>query len=156
MNRPLNRLVCTCVILILASCTHFKVPNQQIGDQNHWRANGKLGIVANGKPRSVNFDWLNQADDFDIRLTGTFGIGNARLRQRENQIELHAKGEIHRAQDAQTLLYRVTGLDIPVSGLKHWIKGHRHPEATVKSIEHDDQGRLKHLSQLGWTIEFQR
>jgi outer membrane lipoprotein LolB len=54
------------------------------------------------------------------------------------------------------LLAQVTGWQLPVTGLRYWIRGLPEPVAGQAQETRDEAGRLNRLEQSGWTIEYQK
>ncbi len=56
--------------------------------------------------------------------------------------------------NAQSLLYRHTGLTLPINALKYWLLGT--PSPTDSAIELNEQGLLSKLQQNDWEVTFKR
>lgn len=73
--------------------------------------------------------------------------GNARVRIQDQPEQ--------RATDIETLTERALGWRLPLEGLEHWVLGVSAP-GTPSRIELDAEGRIRRISQDGWTIEYLR
>ncbi len=138
----------------LAGCVAPQIQGPADAGVDIWRAQGKLGIVAEGKGRSINFDWSNDHHNFDIRLSGALGVGAARLSKRGSTIELTTGDGRYRAASAEDLLWQTLGWSVPVSDLRYWIKGLPAPDSPVTASERDPAGSLLSLTQQGWQIDY--
>lgn len=122
----------------------------------HWQAKGKLGIIANGKSKSVSFNWQNSGNFFDIRFHGALGIGSAQLKQDRDGVSLTTSKDEYHAKSAEALMQDTLGWYAPVSELRHWIKGIGSPQSPVEQNSVAPDGRLLSLEQQGWLIEYQK
>jgi len=66
-----------------------------------------------------------------------------------------ADGKKIRAADAEGLLLQTTGWELPVTGLRYWVRGLPVPRVYA-SERRDVQGRLLALEQSGWAISYIR
>ena len=67
-----------------------------------------------------------------------------------------ADGQTFAARDADALLQQVAGWQLPVTGLRYWIRGLPAPAAAKAQARRDESGRLSQLTQSGWTIKYNR
>lgn len=161
MHQRLSHLTLVlCVITALISGCASSPPQSNLkrskAGLTHWQAKGKLGIIARGKSKSVNFNWSNSGSSFDIRFHGALGIGSARLKQDRDGITLKtSKDEVH-AQSAEELMENALGWHAPVSELRHWIKGIASPQSDVSQRSVSEDGTLLSIEQQGWLINYQR
>ncbi len=127
----------------------------QLEELDHWRAEGRL-VVRQGRDGSpAHFTWIERSDgSFDLRLSGPWGQGAARLRGGRGGAVLVTADELrYTARDAQRLLARVYDWNIPVTGLRQWLIGLPGPEADYTL---DRFGRLEMLDWRNWHIEYGR
>ncbi len=142
--------------MLLSGCATQQSKLSSIQELERWRATGKLGIRNFDSAKSVNFSWENTSEfEFKIRLYGALGLGTAELKQSNGYIELSNKDGVRQAPTAEELLMSELGWQIPVSGLKHWIKGSAAP-STIEAQERYPDGNLKTLQQEGWEIRFKK
>lgn len=125
----------------------------QLEQLEQWRAEGRLVVREEGTPAS--FTWVERPDgSFELRLAGPWGQGAARLSGGRGRATLVTADDLrYTAGDAQRLLARVYGWDIPVSGLRQWLLGLPGPEADYTL---DRFGRLETLNWRDWHIEYGR
>jgi len=122
----------------------------------HWQVNGRVAVRAEDDGWNANFDWQQQGDEYRIRLRGPFGQGAVELHGNSEGVWLkRADQPAVFAVDPETLLLRETGWRLPVSGLGSWLRGL--PLDGVDShYQWDEQGRLSHIEQNGWQIDYSR
>ena len=122
-----------------------------------WRAIGKLAARAregNGH-WSAAFDWRQNDEDFQLRLSGPFGQGGFEVKGRPGRVEFKtAKGRRRTAATPEALFDRELGLDLPASSLRHWITARARRGVPVEEWTLDDAGRLASLAQQGWRVEY--
>jgi len=68
---------------------------------------------------------------------------------------IDADRKIIRADDAESLLLQTIGWQLPVTGLKYWVRGLAVP-GVYASERRDLQGRLLALEQSGWAVSYVR
>lgn len=119
-----------------------------------WKIQGRLAMHADDKGWQASVYWMRDGTRQRIDLTGPLGRGHLQLRQDSHGAELRdADQRTWRAQNAEQLLYRTTGWQVPLDGLNYWVLGLPTPDATAHE-ELDNRGRLKTLVQSGWDIRF--
>ena len=121
-----------------------------------WQVQGRVALRTDDEGWSANFDWQQRGSDYRIRLRGPFGQGAVELHGNELGVWLQQAEQLPVfALDAETLLEQQTGWRLPVAGLAAWLRGV--PVAGTESeLAWDAQGRLQHLAQNGWQIDYQR
>jgi outer membrane lipoprotein LolB len=161
---PYRRLWLLVILALLQACT--QLPRQLDVDQQlqnqlrqvaHWQAAGKLGVRISGDAHGANFDWHHQPDSFVLRLSGPFGQGTTWLRREGRWVTLESPDHpLTRATSAEHLMQEQLGWQVPVSNLRHWIKGVAAPKQRVESVQYNEDGTLAELQQQGWTISYSR
>jgi outer membrane lipoprotein LolB len=135
------------------------VHDQQITDQENFALTGRIGIKNKGDGGSGSFSWLQTGDVIQFELRAPLSNQTWRLEGMPGSFELtDSKGVVTRNADAQQLLLDASGWQIPITELRHWVRGARAPEATSgdASVQYQDNGDLKQLIQNGWTVDFER
>jgi outer membrane lipoprotein LolB len=121
-----------------------------------FRLQGRVAVRNGEQQFSGGLNWRRAAGRDVLLLSTPLGQGVAEVRRQPDGVELiDAEGRRHQAADAESLLRRVTGMQLPIEGLSAWVSGA--PRAgTAFSAAKDEQGRLGSLEQDGWHIEFSR
>lgn len=157
----------TSMASVLTACqTLPKSPNatttqasdgKPIQDKVEFSITGKIGLTTNtpsGKQAgSAFYTWGQEEERFAIDLTGALGMGATQIRY-DGQLAtlVNDKGEIQ-ANSPEELLLKATGWHAPISHLPHWIIG-RIAQGDTDS-QTDEQGRLTHSTNDGWTANFE-
>ncbi|MGE3318054.1 MAG: lipoprotein insertase outer membrane protein LolB [Candidatus Berkiella sp.] len=133
----------------------WKVNEKQLDGVNHWQAEGKLSVAQRKKGGSASFVWQQQGEFYQIKIFGPFGAKSAYIIGGPNHVELkEANGNVSTAKSPEALLYKVVGWQVPISGLRYWLRGIPVPN-TRNGKQFNEQGLLATLKQQGWNIEYQ-
>ena len=126
----------------------------QLAAQRHWQVSGRIAVQADGEGYHGRFDWSQDGEHMQLGVSGPFSQGSVRLRSDGEFFELRdGKGGSARAASADALLFKATGLQIPVGGLRYWMLGLTAP-GVIRQPVYDPQGRLQSLRQNGWNIRY--
>lgn len=146
-------------VLLLAGCTTTPAPRSSTSAAtlSAWQFNGRVSLTRGEEGWHAGLHWQEQAGSFYLRVSGPLGQGGFQLNGDARGVVLvDADGQTFAAQDADTLLVQVTGWELPVSGLRHWIRGLPEPAAGEAQANRDEAGQLRRLEQSGWTINYER
>lgn len=155
-------------LLLLTACTTVEeVPDAlntgswhthkaDLEDVQHWFVTGRAAINNGTESWHVNLLWLQQGNDYQIRLSGPFGAGQVQLKGNADQVELlTADNERFYSSDIDSLLYERTGVKMPVAELRYWLIGLPAP-GSKQAADVDKHGRLAHLRQGDWRVRYKR
>ena len=145
--------------LLLAGCTTTPAPrgSQSAAAMSVWQFNGRVSLTRGEEGWHAGLHWQEQAGTFYLRVSGPLGQGGFQLNGGARGVVLvDADGQTFAAQDADALLVQVTGWQLPVRGLRYWIRGLPEPAAGKAKTTRDEAGQLRRLEQSGWTINYQR
>ncbi len=121
-----------------------------------WQAKGRVALRTGEEGWSAGFDWQQRGENYRIRLRGPFGRGAVELHGNAQGVWLRrADQPAVFALNPEDLLQQQTGWRLPVTGLAAWLRGLpvRDPAPV---LQWDAQGRLLHIGQDGWSIDYQR
>lgn len=119
-----------------------------------WALTGRAALTTPDEGWQVTLRWAHKGARETIDLAGPFGSGRVRLTQDKSGAQLRdSQNRVYRAANAQQVLERATGWQLPIAGLHYWIRGLPAPGPDA-ARELDDYGRLKALRQFGWEIQF--
>ncbi len=160
-------LVLSSLLLISACSTVEEVPDAlntgswqshraTLDNMHHWFASGRAAINNGVESWHVNLLWLQQGDDYRIRLFGPFGAGQVQLTGNKEQVELlTSDNERFYSHDIDELLLERTGVKMPVAELRYWLIGLPSPGGKEKA-NIDKHGRLSRLQQGDWRVRYKR
>jgi len=127
---------------------------RELASVTRWELSGKVGLRSPEQKGQANVVWQRDGDTHRINLFGPFGAGQVVLDQDGAGARLRdAKRNEYQAANARDVLYQATGWVVPFEELTFWLAGLPAPGPT-ETLELDPWGRLKHLRQAGWDVEF--
>lgn len=171
-NKPSNMTLRSFVIfilssLLLAGCSSVPESVTSVEWQAHERkletiqdfqVTGKLGYIGPDQRQNLNFFWKHSKAFSQLRLTTILGQTalNLTITPQGAKIETY-DDQVLSAHSANQLIYRLTGLMIPVEHMPDWLLGlptdadvfQLSPANTVQALN-------KQIGQNDWNIAYQR
>ena len=121
-----------------------------------WQFTGRVSLVQDEQGWHAGMSWQEHADRFQLQISGPLGQQAFRLTGDPAGVMLEdKKGKKTSARDADSLLLQTTGWNLPVNGLRYWVRGLALPGEKARE-RRDLQGRLLELEQSGWAISYTR
>jgi len=108
------------------------------------------------------FNWREDGDTLNLDFTSPLGATLAQVRIEPRQAWLQtAHGEELSATSAEELVEHLFGAAIPVTQLRHWLRGKLDgegidPATQTDNVQYDAQGRLTRFRQHGWQVSLSR
>lgn len=125
-----------------------------LADAGDWRLRGRVAFANGGDGATVQIDWTQRGEVFDIRLIAPISGREWRLSGRPGAAELGGlDGGPRRAEDAERLLFETTGWRLPVRHLPYWVRGARGPEPAA-GLQIDADALPVSWVQSGWALQF--
>jgi outer membrane lipoprotein LolB len=155
----MKQLVVLLAVLLLAGCASTPAPRsgQTAAAFSAWQLNGRVSLTRGEEGWHASLRWQEQADSYFLKISGPLGQGGFQLNgDSQGVVLVDADGQTFVARDADTLLQQVTGWQLPVLGLRYWIRGLVAPAAGEAQASRDEAGRLSSLTQSGWVIKYNR
>lgn len=121
---------------------------------------GRFSLMAespNQQPDAVQggFAWNDDGRRLRFDLVNPVGTVMAQVRvEPGSAVLVRSNGDTERATDPDALAARVLGQNVPVSGLRAWLRGHVSDRAT--QVRRDDQGRVAAFQEDGWHADLSR
>ncbi len=134
----------------------WQIRQAQLTHIKQWQLQGAVAVKTPQQSQAATFIWRQQwqRNRYQIHLFGPLGIGHVILISNPNDIVISEKGKRYQNRDAETLMQKILGWNVPVSNLYFWIRGL--PAPYVKSkITFDAYHHIVHLQQQGWHIIYQ-
>ena len=118
-----------------------------------WSLSGRIAVSNGHDGGSGRIDWTQHGDDFDIRLSAPVTRQSWRMVRASGHVRLEGlEGGTLEGTDAQALLQRALGWDVPVDALASWVRGAR--AGSDARLEFGADGLPSLLSEDGWTVEY--
>lgn len=138
-------LVCL-ALLLLGACAQTPVLAPPAG----FVAMGKINIRQANQSDTAQFAWVASPQQDVLSLSSPFGVTLAELvlhyqGDHVNSAVLNRGEQLEQAEDPEQLLQQLTGLALPVSGMRWWLRGLPFPNAPYSR-----EGDV--LLQNGWRI----
>ncbi|MBS0286248.1 MAG: outer membrane lipoprotein LolB [Proteobacteria bacterium] len=129
---------------------------KNISANQNWQAQGRLAASNGNKGGNASFVWTQKGESYQIKLFGPFGSGSVYITGHPTFVELkEANGKTTRAQTPESLLKKVAGWQVPLTGLRYWMRGIPAPSAAPNSQKIAQNGVLERLVQQGWHIDYE-
>jgi outer membrane lipoprotein LolB len=127
---------------------------QQLEELEQWQIRGRVAVFVDNEVYNLGLSWQRDGADSNMNFEASLGQGFIQLNKNSNGVELEtSEGTHYEGSNAQQVIYRATGLTIPVEGLQSWTKGIPHTHSTFEH-EIDADGRAAHIVQDGWFINY--
>ena len=125
-----------------------------LGDLEDWSLRGRLGIRTPDDASSGSLRWTQAGQEFKATIDGPLGIGGVYLAGDPAAVTLRgSRIETVTVAEPGRELYRQTGLNVPIEGLRYWLLGIPIPGRPA-DVEVDDASLATRIDQDGWDIEF--
>jgi outer membrane lipoprotein LolB len=147
-------------IALLGGCTSLPRDDDgalyaiQATEDVPFHAQGRFSARYEEKAFAARFDWRHAPDADEIEFISPLGTTVARLTRAGETITVQQGDDSqHTATNWEALTTQVFGFPLPVDDLAYWVRGVPAPEAAT-AVTRDDAGRLDHLRQQGWTVQY--
>ncbi len=156
--RTLPALFVLSVIVLaqLSACSKLVPvrPEQQAPlSTDHWQARGKFVFRSATVRESGNFHWWQAGDRYQLRLFGPLGMGAVRVSGDPQLVRIQTRDQDISSDQPTSLLYRVTGLKIPLASMPRWLLGETASD-NPKDLSLDVTGQPRAFEERGWRLEF--
>ncbi len=131
----------------------WQVRQNTLDGFSHWSLQGR---VATGQLLgwTGNLSWRERAPKFDVRLAGPLGAGGMRAHGTLHHVVIDTDdGKHFETSDPDALVKKTLGWSFPLQPLSYWAKGLPAP-GDYQRISVDAKGRLRSLTQDGWTVSY--
>lgn len=140
-----------------ASQIAWEQRNARLSAWTHWTFKGRVAVRHDGQGWQAGLLWTQDSDRFEIQVLDPLGRRVADIRGGPGGVFLStSRGERAEAEDPESLMSRVLGWSLPISGMRYWVLGVPDPRGGEVALELDQAGRLVHLGQSGWDMDYRR
>jgi outer membrane lipoprotein LolB len=124
--------------------------------QADWILSARIAAHNEDDGWSGKLYWQQGSDSYQISFNAPAGQGGLRLEGGPQQVEmLTSDGQRQVAADAESLLYKTLGWQLPLDSMRHWVRGLPVPAShDMPVLFFDEAGRLAGLRQAQWYIEY--
>lgn len=128
---------------------------------NDWALAGRLNIRRQDQSDTVQINWDQQAEGFDLRLSGSFGLGAVHVYDSPAGVTVDKAGEDRvTLPSLAALTQEYFGYDFPTAPLLYWVRGIPAPGLPARTTLDPNQllGTLTQDDTHGqsWTLSYDR
>jgi outer membrane lipoprotein LolB len=168
--RFITRAAALSAALLLAACASQAPVIEDPDWQRHsaavaalgdWELAGRLVVRQDGNNDTININWRQQGDEFDLRLFGNLGFGGAvRVAGAAGSVTVEKTGEAPVTLPSLSAVTReYFGYEFPTAELLYWVRGLPAPRAGRSTL--DTNSMLATLRQNDangqtWNLTFDR
>ncbi len=125
---------------------------QHLADIDHFQLKGRIAS-SNLGGGSADLSWIQQADHLEVSFSGALGVGALRIEGTPDHLTITTREGQYQAEAAEQALTEKLGAPLPIADLRYWVLGMPRP-GTAGVIGLDPDGRLGHLEQDGWQLDY--
>ena len=124
--------------------------------QDKWVAHLSLIGVAKQEKFKTRIIWQQIDQNYQIKLRDYIGRTVAIIDGSPQKVIVKtSKGQRYEDNDAETLIYGLFGLRIPVEGMRYWLRGVPQPEEEYQALNLRADGLAESMRQVGWQLSYQ-
>ncbi len=151
------------VVLGLVGCSvapPLPSVDSSVQHQDHFQRSGRFALSVekrDGERDAVQggFVWSEQQQQIQLDLNNPMGTVLARLVADDSGARLiYPNGNIEYAQSPDALVAQLLGYELPVSGMKDWLRGET-GSSPVDGLQ-QEQGNIVYFHQDNWRVRLQR
>lgn len=103
----------------------FNAHRDMVLAQTDWQLGGRLNVRQQNQSDTVNLNWQQQSQDFDITLSSTvLGLGTTRISGNDNGLSVEKAGEVPvTLPNLQALTRDYLNFEFPAANLLYWVRG---------------------------------
>lgn len=121
--------------------------------QPDWSVTARVAIRAGEQGGSGQLLWRQRGDALQVTLSAPITRQGWRLVRDAHGVRLEGlEGGPHVGADAESLLFSVTGWQLPVDAMAAWIRGAR--AGGDAELEFGADGMPSRLREQGWTVDY--
>lgn len=154
------------VVTMLGACARAPSRPSVVGDESvqaareailaqrpAWAFTGRVAVSQGDNGGNARIAWVQDGDDFDIRLSAPITRQTWRIRQHDGRVSIEGlQGGTREGSDAEALLQEASGWRIPLKAMSAWVRGARAPGKA--ELGFDPQGLPATIGQDGWAVEY--
>ena len=161
-----GRLVAVVAALLLAACAPVRLHGdagllaaqrareQALGGAAHWSLEGRLGVSDGRDGGSGSFSWVQDGERYEFVLRAPVTGKSFRLSGDAHEAELEGlDGGPLRGADAETLMRKALGWEVPLRELRAWVLGLR-ADGGPAQIRFGENRLPSLLQQDGWSVDY--
>ncbi|HFB66356.1 MAG TPA: outer membrane lipoprotein LolB [Aeromonadales bacterium] len=121
-----------------------------------WEFKGRVAIKTKKDSNILRIHWRQNKEDISLRIYGSFGKTYASLVRINGLSTLKVEDKTYQDNNAEILLWRVLGWQIPLDEMSYWIRGIPAKGNLSPTITKTKRDYLKTLDYNNWHISYQK
>ena len=127
---------------------------KQLAGIDQWTLEGHLAVSDGREGGSGSLTWVQDGDRYDFELRAPITGKSFRLSGgRDGAVLEGVDGGPLRGSDAEALMRKALGWEVPLNDLRAWVLGLRAPGAAAQ-LSFGEQGLPSLLQQNGWAVDY--
>lgn len=119
-----------------------------------WQLSGAIAARNAKKAYTASLHWAQQGPgSYQIRMSGPLGSGTVLVEKNGGIVTFRDGPKKASSTNADELLFKQTGVRLPVSSLYYWVRGIPAP-GSLQAEKRDQYNHLTSLSQNGYVINY--
>ncbi len=164
LHYPAIRYSAVCLLVTLSACRG--VPERAdtesswlserqtfFSDHPSWQASGRMAIREGNKGISVNFDWINNNQNFELRLRSSGGRWVMQAQPGYAELEGTRIGLLQ-GDAPEPLAEQALGWSVPVTYLQDWLRAL--PAPAGARLKYASDGSVLEINHQEWQIGYQK
>ena len=115
-----------------------------------WDLDGRAAVALGQQGWQASLNWRQTGTDSELHLAGPLGIGALMVKVTPAGLSLNGAAP---SDAVVAQLQDRLGFDLPLDNLRYWLLGIPDPSIPFE-LARNAQDRAAHLSQAGWSIEY--
>jgi outer membrane lipoprotein LolB len=151
------------LIIVLSACatTQFQSPQPDIDRGEfllqlaQWDAHMTVVAMTAQQKLKARLHWRQTPQGYTIKLRDFIGRTVAVIESDASGVMARtSNGQRYQGADADGLLADLTGLKLPINGLKYWLQSLADPQQRLELITESKNQLPQMIQQAGWTIHY--
>jgi outer membrane lipoprotein LolB len=162
----LRLMAAGCCLILLSACA-TRAPREQpplkgtsawamrapaLQQAKTWMLEGRAAVAAGAQGWQASLDWRQHDNSSELHLSGPLGIGAQVIKRTPSGISVNGAPP---SEAALAQLQERLGFSLPIDDLRFWLLGVANPGSAFE-LTRNEQDRALHLTQSGWSIDYDR
>lgn len=161
-HHPIKFLLLILGMFFLSACENIK-PNlvltkhsKNLQQLAKYKLNGNLGYISKQNRSSLNFNWQQENNNYNLRLNNFLGSRIITLNSTPNLATMiDSNNQKYYANDAEQLVKDLTGFALPLDKMTLWIKGFPYKAQQINYNQYNLVSNFLYLEEnQTWNISY--
>lgn len=143
------------LVSLLTACSSLEPapPMDTSASADSWHARGRFSYRSDDTTESGNFDWRQVGNNYQVRLYGPLGMGTVRISGNPDLVRIQARDQDISSDQPLNLMYNMTGLEIPLNSLPHWLLGNP-ASRNARNLKANPDETHAGFTEHGWQLSY--